>query len=340
VPVQVQAVEGRDLARVVSASTTLRSAREVTVVAETSGTVRDVLAETGARVATGDVLARIVNEELEIGMAEARDALQRAEREVERLRPLFESGYLARQAFEAAEFERTSAESAVARLRAQADALTVRSPGAGVVISRSVEPGAVVVPNQALFVVADVDALEARLALPERELLGLAVGQPAQVIVEALAGEAIGGRVSRIEPTVDPRSGTIEVRVALDSVDGSGGRLRPGMFAAVRIVTDLREGVAAVPKRSIVREAGTNLVYVLNEADVEPAHGALYDGMHSYGVRQVEATLGYEDREWVQIVSGLEIGDRVIVVGQSGIDSSSRVVVPAERGDEGSGAGG
>lgn len=337
VPVEVATIEAADLARAVSSSTTLQSAVEVTVVSELTGTLREIHVEEGDRVEGGAVLARILNDDVRISVQEADAAVERARREVERLRPLYDSGYLARQVFEQAEFELETARTNLRRLQTQGASQTVRAPSAGVVISRTVDLGEVVVPNQTLFVVADVDRLEARLAVPERELASLREGQRAELAVEAFGDAVFGGHLVRIDPVVDPRTGTVEVRVELDEPATDAVRLRPGMFAAVRVITDVHEDVPSVPKRAVVREGGAQHLFVLGDTvERPPSEGSAEPGpldrLQPYAVRRVPVELGYEDRDRVEVIGEVGVGDRVVVVGQGGLDAASVVVIPSESG--------
>ena len=335
IPVGVASVEASDLHRVVSGSTTLTSARQVDAVAEVSGSVREVRVEAGDTVVEGQVLARVVNDDVRISIDEARQAVERNQREVERLRPLFDRGFLAAQTFETAEYQVETAETNLRRLRTQGASQTVRAAIDGVITRRDVEAGAVVMPNQTLFEITVIDSLEARIAVPERELGQLRVGQVAALTAEAFPDQVFPGSVTRIEPIVNPQTGTVEVRVGLDRIVGTDGELlRPGMFSGVRIITDTRAGVASVPKRALVREAGVHHVFVVGEPGERPPFEGSGEptglqALDPFQVERIEVTLGYEDRDRVQ-VDELDVGDRVVVVGQAGLDTDSVVVIPAD----------
>ncbi|MCB9507319.1 MAG: efflux RND transporter periplasmic adaptor subunit [Myxococcales bacterium] len=340
VPVEAEVVRVGDMRRAVIASTTLRGARELGVVAETAGTIRELPVEAGDVVSAGDVLARIVNDEVRIAIDEAQAVVVRNEHEVERLRPLYDRGYLARQTFEEVEFQLESARTSLRRLQTQAGTQTVRAPAAGVVTARPVEVGVVVVPNQPLFTITDTSRLEARVAVPERELLGLREGQPAEIVADAVGGAVVAGHVDRIDPVVNPQAGTVDVTVVLDApsvtVEDHGEvALRPGMFVTIRIITDVRHDAIAVPKRAIVREAGAPRVFLLGDAVEREAAAPDADvsellRLPAYNVRRVEVELGYEDGDYVEVRGGVERGDRVIVVGQSGLDIDATVALPNE----------
>jgi membrane fusion protein (multidrug efflux system) len=315
-------------------------------VAEIAGRVAALEVDEGDRVEAGQVVARIENVDAALATRQAQQNVERYRRERDALLPLYEQGYLSRQAFEETDFQLRSAEMELERSRTTAGTQVIRAATAAAVTSRLVNRGEIVVPNQSLFVLSTVDALQAQIAVPERELSVLREGQPAQLLFDALPGVPVTGRIDRIHPVVDPTSGTVQVRLAVDTpVDAVDVRLRPGMFATVRIVTDVHTGVVAVPKRALLYEADTPYVFVIGEEYVPPpvegsadagSEGELAEADGSsadadagprYRVERVALTLGYEDPNHVEVVSGVSAGSRVVVTGQSGLDPSSVVTV-------------
>jgi RND family efflux transporter MFP subunit len=346
VPVEVTAAALDTMHEAVSASTVLRGARERTVVAETAGTLRDLAVDVGDAVQEGQLVARIVNEDLRLSMDEAQALVDRRAHEVERLRPLFEQGYLARQTFDEASFMLDTARSQLLRLQRQGGAQAVRAPFNGIVSERRVEAGSVVAPNQPLLVLTDSDALEARVPIPERALRVLREGLAAEIAIDAFGGATVSGRVSRVDPVVNPQSGTVEVRVAVDSreleLEGRTVSLRPGMFVSVRIITTTHADVVVVPKRAVLREGARAYVFVVVDAgpgaaaaDEERAGAVAAEGSGAattpagVPVRRVEVATGVEDRDRVEITHGVAVGDRIVVVGQASLNVDSRVVVTA-----------
>lgn len=365
VPVEVANVQRADLRRTVLGTTTLVAASQVGVTSEIAGELQQLSVEEGDRVEEGQIIARIVNEDVQITIVEAEQAVRRAQSEVDALTPLFEQGYLARRTYDEAVFQLESAQTSLRRARQTGGAQTVRAPVAGVVVERLVEAGELVVPNQALVEVAEVDRLEAVIAVPERELVALREGQVAEVVIPALGARRAEATVTRLDPTVDPQTGTIRVRLRLaDEATEGPLRLRPGMFTEVRVVTDVREQALAVPKRAVVYEAGDAWVFVVRDEVERPVEGSGDDDgsgddaeqgddggdgpgdddseprvdpfadLTPYAVERVRVELGYEDRDIVEVVDGVTDGDRVVIVGQSGLDDTSVIVIPSERDDE------
>ncbi|MBX3251515.1 MAG: efflux RND transporter periplasmic adaptor subunit [Myxococcales bacterium] len=255
----------------------------------------------------------------------ARTEAERAEAEYLRQRRLFETGAVSEAALERTRQERDAARSrrvtaslqvaqaapsgsdtataaatlarAQARLRqAQAayEHTRLRAPFEGVVLTRDVEPGQVVGPGTALFVVAGEGALEVRVSPDESNLASLAVGQPALVSPEAFPSRRLSARVDRIAPSIDPVRGTVDVVLALDEADAD---LRPDMTVAVEIEVGRADGALALPT-SLVRDLGGPRPWVLVARD-------------GVAVR-VDVRIGLEGDGLVEIAEGLDESSDVL----------------------------
>jgi membrane fusion protein (multidrug efflux system) len=128
------------------------------------------------------------------------------------------------------------------------------------------------------------------------------------VVVDALGAERFLGTISRISPTVDPKSGTFRARV---EVPDPTRRLKPGMFARVNIVYERRENALQLPRAAIVDADGTQSVFVVTGDKAE----------------QRPVRTGLANNGWVEVVEGLDGRERVVVVGQAGLKTGSAVKV-------------
>ena len=131
-------------------------------------------------------------------------------------------------------------------------------------------------------------------------------GQGAQVRVASYPDTVFGARVALIAPAADPKSRTFQVRVRPEEADG---RLRPGMFAQVSIVTEQRESVLTVPREAIVSRSGHSAIFVVR------------DGLAQE--RPVE--LGLASDGMVEVTSGLDEGEEVVTSGQAELHDGDRV---------------
>ncbi|MEO1087083.1 MAG: efflux RND transporter periplasmic adaptor subunit, partial [Acidobacteriota bacterium] len=148
------------------------------------------------------------------------------------------------------------------------------------------------------------DPLLAPIQVPERHLQRLRPGQDARLTVEAFGDKPFKASVLRIRPVVDATSGTIEVTL---EVQGEG-LLRPGMFSAVELEMERSSDAVIAPKVALTLDSLMPTVFVAVDGE---------DGGVVAARRQLE--LGLRNDRELEVLSGLEVGERVVVVGQDGL---------------------
>jgi membrane fusion protein, heavy metal efflux system len=297
----------------------------------TSGTVREIRVDLGARVRRGQVLFTVDSP----GFAEARSAyliaqasLKLAEETLSRERDLFEkkvcprkdlleaeaAGDEARATSQAAR-ERllacglTAPEiSAVSTTGAESTALPVKAPFDGTVLERNLSLGGLVEPGQPLLLLGDTSDMWVWTSLYEQELPGLLREQArgtvlASVDVPAYPDRIFAGRVERVSGIVDEATRTARVRVVVENPEGL---LRAGMFARVRLHGSDSGRVLAVPAEAVLEDEGRAFVFV-------PA-------APPYFIRRPVMT-GDSWEDWVEITRGLAEGDLVVSRGAFALKS-------------------
>ncbi|NMC74268.1 MAG: efflux RND transporter periplasmic adaptor subunit [Geobacteraceae bacterium] len=237
----------------------------------------------------------------------ARTAYQRAGDELGRMKMLYDSKSLAPndyQKYKAAcesaahQLEQAAASEKLAAKRL-ADA-TLRSPVAGFVSKRSVEPGQMASPGQPAFEIVTLDTVEVSVGVPETDIHLVRAGQKAVVTLPALPGQSFQGTVRSINVSADPQTRTFMTRL---SVPNPKHTLRIGMVAEAQIRGDRTVKMLTLPLETIVRDPqGATMVYVYF-----PDRKRVY-------AKRVETGAVY-GRE-IEIRKGLAANDRVILAGQ------------------------
>jgi Cu(I)/Ag(I) efflux system membrane fusion protein/cobalt-zinc-cadmium efflux system membrane fusion protein len=186
--------------------------------------------------------------------------------------------------------------------------VTVRAPADGVVMQRlhGLE-GMAVEPGMDLLHIADLSTLLLRVELFEHQLGLVGIGDTAEVSFDALPGTGYRGRVRYIEPEVAPETRTLGLLLEIPNPDG---RLRVGLFATVRFAVAAARDALVIPAQAVIRSGDRDVVV-----------SALGDGR--FVPREV--TLGVESDGLVEIVSGLEDGERIATSAQFLIDSESNL---------------
>ncbi len=182
----------------------------------------------------------------------------------------------------------------------------------GVVKSVLTEVGATVSPAAPLFQVVDVESLEVAVNVPEKRLGRLREGLPAEISVIAYPNRAFYGTVSRLNPALDPVSRTLEARIR---VDNASQALKPGMFAEVRLLLRQEQQIVRVPLAALVDRDGGQVAFVVEEGRA----------------RQVSVRTAFVQEDTAAVESGLDAGDRVVVVGQQNLNDGDEVAVVEEK---------
>ena len=305
VPVEVAAVARETVASYIQTNGTLEAENDVVIVSRTQGPIVELLTEEGRRVAKGQVMARIDPKETSAQVKIAEVGLREMERAFRRAQDTHEEQLISQADFDAALAARESAEATLVDRQVQLDYTEIKAPFSAIVVDRNIRLGDNVTVNQALFRISDFDPLLCKIQVPEKELPRLRKGQPAYLTVEAWPDERFPARVLRLSPVVDATTGTI--RVTLE-VQGRA-RLRPGMFASIYLEVDRHEKALTIPKSALSLESLGDTVYIVN------------DGVAAR--RPVE--LGFEEADIVEVASGLDENDRVIVVGQDGLSDGTPI---------------
>jgi RND family efflux transporter MFP subunit len=296
--------------------------REVKVFPVVGGIVTKVHAELGAAVKRGAPLATVFSTELAEAQTKylSAKAMVEADRQkLKRTQQLAEIGAASRQELEEATAVHTShateAEAARQRLmllgltRKQVEALksasqalatvVVPAPIDGVITERAANPGQVVAMGEALFMVTDLSEVWAVGDLYEQDFPHVRVGSDATLTTLAYPGLTRRGRVTYIDPRVDPHTRTAKVRVEVANPEG---RLRLGMYVTVTFSTPSRERVVAVPRAAVQTIGGRQVVFV-----------AVPDEEGKFLQRRVE--LGPLAGESYPVRQGLQPGEVVVTEG-------------------------
>jgi len=301
IPVAAEVATPGALEVTLRASANLRAREEVEVLPMQQGVLSRVLVEEGDAVRRGQVMAELQDEEWRLQARQAEARALRAREAVERARILQGQGL-----FSDAEVDNLASDASVAEAELELAQLRVRNarvvaPMDGIVTHRYVERGELVSLSTPLFGVADMSALEARVGIPERQADRVREGQLVRIQADEASGPPATGRVVRIRPVVDPGSGTVQVTVELDPREA--GNLRPGRFVNVDIVTEVLPERITVPRTAVLVDGALPRIYVIQGGRAVE--------------REVETGFARGDR--VEIRSGLDPSDTVVVVGQDNL---------------------
>lgn len=278
--------------------------------------------EVGQRVAAGDVIATIDGRDANLAESQARAQLAQAESQaalaeadLKRFAELRQRNFISQAEFDRRESQARQAREQVAAARAAAMqaanqvAYTVLSaPHAGVITALEAEAGQVLAAGQTVARLARPEELEIAVSVPEHRLHEFTNGVRYQVGLWALPGRTYTGRLREISPVADPATRTYAARVALR---GEDSRLGIGMTAELRIAGGAAGAAPRLPVSAVFHRDGKPAVWIVTEERVE----------------LVPVTTGALHGNEVEILSGLEAGQRVVTAGINRLEPGQRVAL-------------
>jgi membrane fusion protein (multidrug efflux system) len=308
VPVEVAEVTTGAISSYISATANLVAEDQVKVLAEAEGRVERLQVEEGDRVTKGQVLAVLVQDEAKIAKAKVEFKASNAQAALDRAKESFEQGLISSEAYEKLKMDDEIARQEVAEAEWRLAKTVIRAPFTGRITERFITLGQHLRLGDELFTVADYDPMVARIYLPERDVLELEEGREVRITPAAENELSFTGRIRQIAPVVDTATGTVKVTV--EAVQPPAG-VRPGAFVSIDIVRERHAAALLLPRESVIRELRTAHVFVTeNDLAVKKA-----------------VELGLEEGDNVEVLSGLEAGDKVVIAGQGGLDDGQKIKI-------------
>lgn len=296
IPVEVAAAESAPLEVRRTFTGALRGVRSATLVARTADEILEIPVRVGQRVGEGTILLRQSAQGSMAAVNQAQAAYEQAQRTAERLGPLHERGAISDQDWDGAQ---TALRVAQANLDAARRAVVLTSPISGVVTDIMVTAGSFPKSGDALVRVSDLSRVQVLLSLSPEQAAELSRGQQAWLPAHELEGE-----VTRISLQADPESRLVEVELTFP---GSSS-VTPGTLVQVDVVVGSKEQALVVP-RAALQNGG---MWVVGDGD---------------RVQMRTIQLGLQGRNHVEILSGVQAGERVVVAGASLLSDGALVRV-------------
>ncbi|MFO8030173.1 MAG: efflux RND transporter periplasmic adaptor subunit [Cyclonatronaceae bacterium] len=325
---------------------TIRAQDVVQVIPQVSNRITRIHADLGDTVRKGQRLASIYDvpfrdalEQSRAQMRQSRSAYERDSTSYERQRQLFERGASspseldnARSAFESSKAQYESARAAVTQSRENLENTEIRSPVDGVILARMISEGDLARTGEPAFEVANLVGFETRLFLPMQDWESVMVGQPVAMKLSNRDEVAARGVVSRISPQLNPNTGLGEVVVSLTDATRS---VRQGVLVDSRITLETRENTVVIPRSAMIEQVETYIEPETNTVEIRRKYNA-FVAIGDTLARQRELELGLEQGERVEVLQGLEPGEKLIVTGQRNLSDRDRIRIagqarPADR---------
>lgn len=293
-----------------------------TVSAKISGTIKQTLVEEGQYVKAGEALIKLDSVELANSVRMAQEAVRKAQvnynlakTDYQRYKTLYDQDAIARDQLDSIEAKMKIAQADLASAMASQSSAqqqygygVVTAPVAGVVANKTATVGQVVSPGMSLLLVQNINQVYAVINIEQADLGLVKVGQKAEITVDAYPDKIFTGTIELINPQAGLSNRMFRTKV---KIDNAGESLKPGMFTKVQLATGKAIQILTVPQAAILETKGIYYVFTVeNNKAVR---------------RQVE--IGGITGNTIEIKSGLQAGDRIVITNVNQLKNGSTVQV-------------
>ena len=320
-------------------NTAIEAVDRVNLLPRVTGRLEKLNVKAGDIVRKGEIIATLEHEQQDalIGSSEAQKASARADAErakaemenaktnLDRYRRLVNEGFSTQQQYDAIDTAYTSAKAAynaalakerqaaaeMNRVRSSRADYIIASPLDGTVLNDySLAPGAMISPSTPLIDIADLTRLKATLKIPESKIFAVKEGMAVFLKFDALRDKEFRGRVTRIDQYVNPSTRTSNVEIELNNQE-AGMSLRPGMFGKASIIEKEERGTISLPESAFRSNERGYYLFVVQEGRA----------------RAKDVSTGIREGNTIQVTSGVEPGDKVIIFGGKNLNDGDAVLV-------------
>jgi membrane fusion protein (multidrug efflux system) len=296
---------------------TFQPVRGADLSVEVPGIIDQVNFDSGGNVQQGALLIRLRDADDVAKLRTLEASRDLAKTNFDRDKAQLDRMLISRAQFDVTAANLQSFEAQVAEQQAIIAKKTLRAPFAGQLGIRAVNAGQYISPGTVVVTLQALDPIFLDFFLPQQVLERVRVGQDVTVSVDTYPQETFSGRITTIDPKVDPSTRNVAVRATLPN---RNRQLLPGMFATLEIRTGQPERYITLPQTAITFNPFGNMVFrVTEETDKE--------GKQSLIARQTVVTTGQTRGDQIAILSGLDEGDLIVSSGQTKLQNGAAITV-------------
>lgn len=308
IPVSVEIVEPVTLRDVIFLPGETEASEDVKVAANTAGRVDWIGPREGQKVNKGDLLIKIDVSALKASLDHAEAAYKLAGDLYQRRLRLYDNKIIAREELDQSETQRTLALTDLEQIKVRYNHGFPRSPITGIVNHLYLDVGEYADIGKPIADIVNIDKIKINVRVPELDVRFVKKGQQTSVKIDAFPDRTLIGTVDFVSFKADPATKTFLVRSIIDNPDHD---IRPGMIGRVAFVRRVISDAVAAPLFTLVDKGGERIVFVEKDGVAESR----------------TISIGVIEGDRVQITSGLNAGDHLIVKGQTEVEDGMKVIV-------------
>ncbi len=311
-------VQQADWQPTVSAVGSVSPVQGATISAELAGRVSEIDFDSGSKVKAGDTLLKLDVAAEEAQLRSAKADAELAKSELERAQNLAKGNVISKAEFDTAQAKFDAMKAAVDNVQAQIDKKVIRAPFTGVAGIRYVNPGQMLAMGDKLVSLQTLDQVFVDFSLPQNDLAKVTAGLEVKVTSDGVPGREFKGKVSAINPSVDPATRSVQVQASLANADHV---LRPGMFAKVEVLLPQKNSTLYIPATAVsYAPFGDSVFLIEKQQNKETKKEELV-------LRQQFIRLGEARGDYVAVVEGLKKGQEIVSTGAFKLRNGMDVVV-------------
>jgi len=319
-PAQISAarVKTEAVPRFVTGIGSVTAIHQVTINPEVGGRVTKIFFEPGMTVKAGDPLVQLNDAPDRGDLANFEAQAHWAETTLQRSTELAKRQFEARETVDQKQSQLGQAKAGIAKTEALIDQKLIRAPFPGQLGMRQVEVGQYLTPGARIVTLTDLSMLYVNFTLPSQMRSQISVGQRVNVTADAYPGRAFGADITTIEPQVSADTRTMTIQAMMKNPDDA---LLPGMFVNAAVVLPPQPEVMVLPETAVEYTLYGDSVYVIREDGKDAAGHSILKAVRT-PVKTGERIGGK-----VEILQGLEPGERVIAAGQVKVQNGAPVTI-------------
>ncbi len=308
IPVKIAQVERGSLGELFVATGALEANQEVNIIPKVAGRVANVYVKMGDYVTTNQVLVELEKTDTAINLARAEASYKQSKENFDRSQKLYNEEIISPQEFERAQAQFQIDQAAYEQAKNQLSDTQIRAPFSGQIGYCTATKGQLVGQTASILSVVDLSTVFVTINLSDSYISQAKIGQSAKITFSSFPDQSFRGKITQLSPAADKATKTFPVKIALNN---SSRQFRAGMLAQATLTFNERNNALMIPAEAIIDEVGTKAVYTVTD---NVAHRNI-------------VTLGVSDGKMVEILSGLNEKDSVVVLGQNNLEDGSKVVV-------------
>ncbi|MTI70992.1 MAG: efflux RND transporter periplasmic adaptor subunit [Firmicutes bacterium] len=339
IPVEVGKIETKTISNEVTYSGKVHADKDVLVMPKIMGKISNVYVSVGEEVKKGEKLFTLDKEDIQKRVDQAKVALnqakanyemtkekiENAKTSFERTKKLYEEGAVSKAQYEQAKVQASdssleAAKGGVNQAQVQYDQAldsldntSIEAPISGKVASVNIEAGEFATTSQPSMTIVDTDKVYVQINVTENIINELFKGKGVKVDIESASSKDILGKIDSVSPAPDSRTQMYPVKIYMEN---NNGLIKPGMFAQVRLDTNIKNNTMVVKSEAVVEENGEKVVFIISDNIAK--------------LRKVN--VGLDTGEYIEILGGLKGNEKLIIKGQNYVEDGSKVKVV--RGDK------